>query len=225
MPAGYYSSPGVGYDSSHRSYAPYSYTLGQRVLQYNWTWVSIVGYPLYYVSNTGLFSNNQNTWGIYGMMEVGAAGFNAFLQGLNNVSYSYNSNWITGSPAGVVYLSSQALYNCNYYGLYPSSYQTATRALPTSITSANNLNITSYVFNTTPDGWNPGAVYRHNVTSHGVTSFQGGFFALGMTRMPDIRLTALGLLGDFAPRLYGSDYAAYGTSRLVVLQLGLVGGT
>jgi hypothetical protein len=225
IPAGYYSSPGVGYDSGQSSYAPYSYTLGQRVLQYNWTWVSIVGYPLYYVSNTGLFSNNQNTWGIYGMMEVGAAGFNAFLQGLNNVpNYSYDPTWITGSP-GVVGLSSQALYNCNYYGLYPSPYQTASRALPTSITSSYNLNITSYVFNTTPDGWNPGAVYRHSVTSNGVTSFQGGFFALGMTRMPDIRLTALGLLGDFAPRLYGSDYTAYGTSRLVVLQLGLVGGT
>jgi hypothetical protein len=31
-------------------------------------------------------------------------------------------------------------------------------------------------------------------------------------------------LSDFKPRLYRSEYTAYGTSRLVILQLGLVGG-
>jgi hypothetical protein len=48
--------------------------------------------------------------------------------------------------------------------------------------------------------------------------------ALGLTRTPDIRLTAVGLLCDYKPRLYRSEYTANGTSRLVVLQLGLVGG-
>src|SRR3989337_1009112 len=86
IPSGYYSSNGVGYDTSRSSYARYSYVLGQRVLQYNWTWVSIVGYPLYYVSNTGLFPTSQNTWGIYGMRDVGAAGLNAFLRGLDNLT-------------------------------------------------------------------------------------------------------------------------------------------
>ena len=37
-------------------YARYPYLLGQKVRTYNWTWASIVGYPLYYVSNTGYFS-------------------------------------------------------------------------------------------------------------------------------------------------------------------------
>src|SRR3990170_3120427 len=64
IPSGYYASSGVGYDPGSRSYARYTYTLGQRVLQYNWTWVSIVGYPLYYVSSTGLFPDDDNTWGI-----------------------------------------------------------------------------------------------------------------------------------------------------------------
>ena len=225
IPSGYYSSNGVGYDSTDGSYAEYAYTLGQRVLEYNWTWVSIVGYPLYYVSNTALFPNTQNTWGIYGMNCVGPAGLNAFLEGLNNQPYVYNDNWITAQLSNSVYLSTEAMNNCNYYGIYPSEYQTATRALPTSILSTYNLNVTTYVFNTASGGWNGGAVYRHQVTVGGVNEYQGGFFALGLTRTPDIRLTALGLLCDYQPRLYSSDYNGADTSRLVVLQLGVVGGS
>jgi hypothetical protein len=223
IPSGYYASSTVGYDSSHSSYARYCYTLGKRVLQYNWTWASIVGYPLYYVGNTGLFPNDQNTWGIYGMRAVGAAGLNAFLRGLDNQSYSYDDTWITAELAGVVYLSNQAKYYSNYYGIYPSPYQTATRALPSSITSTYHLTPTTYIFN--PVGnYNPGTVYRHTVTVSGTTQFKGSLLALGLTRTPDIRLTALGILSDYKPRLYRSEYTATGTSRLVVLQLGETGG-
>jgi hypothetical protein len=214
IPSGYYASSGVGYDTSHTSYARYSYVLGQKVRVYNWTWVSIVGYPLYYVSNTGLFPSDQNTWGIYGMRLVGAAGLNAFLQGLDNQAYSYNSNWITGEP-GVVYLSSSALYYCNYYGIYPSPYQTATRALPNSILTTYDLTVSTLIFNQV-NNWIAGAVYRNRNS--------GSFLALGLARTPDIRLTALSLLSYYKPRLYRSEYTATGTSRLVVLQLGQVGG-
>jgi len=222
IPSGYYTSPGVGYDTAASSYALYCYTLGQRVRQYNWTWVSITGYPLYYVSNTGHFTgpSDHNTWGIYGMRYVGPAGLNAFLRGLDNQAYSYNSNWITGSP-GVVYLSSTALFYSNYYGIYPAPYQTATRALPSSITSTYHLTPTTYVFDQV-SGWIPGAVFRH--VAGASSNVTGSLFALGLTRTPDIRLTALGLLSDYKPRLYRSEYVASGTSRLVVLQLGLVGG-
>jgi hypothetical protein len=220
IPSGYYSSSGVGYDATHNSYARYCHTLGQRVRQYNWTWVSIVGYPLYYVSNTVSFSGDQNGWGIYGMEDVGAAGLNAFLQGLDSQGYSYDSEWLTGEP-GVVNLSSSTLYYCNYYGIYPSTYQTSTRALPTSILGAYHLNVTSYIFNQVSN-WLAGAVYRHR--SGGSINYTGSLFALGLARTTDIRLTALGLLCDYKPRLFRSEYAATGTSRLVVLQLGQVGG-
>lgn len=218
IPSGYYASSGVGYDGS--SYARYCYTLGQRVRQHNWTWVSIVGYPLYYVSNTGLFPTEQNTWGIYGMRAVGAAGLNAFLRGLNGESYVYDNNWITGDPdddsrLASVHLSSEALYYCNYYGLYPSPYHTATRALPSSILSRYNLAVAFRIFEQV-GSWFAGAVFEHAVS--------GSFLALGLTRTPDIRLTALGLLSYYKPRLYHSEYTAAGTSRLVVLQVGLVGG-
>jgi len=233
IPAGYYAtSPpsGVGYDTTHSSYARYCHTLGQKVRQYNWTWASIVGYPLYYVSNTGLFTgpNDQNTYGIYGMRQVGPPGLNAFLRGLDNQGYSYNDQWITGDPSddsrlASVPLSSEAIYYCNYYGLYPSPYQMATRALPDSIRTTYNLPQSSitYIFNKVGN-WIPGAVFRHIAV--GDNKITGSLFALGLTRIPDIRLTALGLLCAFKPRLYRSEYTASGTSRLVILQLGQVGG-
>ena len=230
IPTSFSSSSGLnytqGYDSVDNSYAQYDYTLGKITQLYNWTWVSIVGYPFYYVTNTGSLSNSQNSWGIYGMDAVSSQGLNAFLEGLANQPYVYNTTWITGSPPGVVYLSSQVQSLCNYYGLYPSAYQTSTRALPTSILAQYNLMVTTYLFNTTFDGsqYNPGAVYRHWTTNVNGTNYQGGFFALGMTRIPDIRLAALGILCDYQPTKYSSLYTAAGSNRLVVLQLGTVGG-
>ncbi|HMK94999.1 MAG TPA: hypothetical protein VK536_06305 [Candidatus Limnocylindrales bacterium] len=216
-----------GYDSTDNSYAKYDYTLGKMTEFYNWTWVSIVGYPFYYVTNTGFLTqdNIQNGFGIYGMFQVASAGLNAFLEGLGNQAYAYNSTWITGSP-GIVYLSSQSQSLCNYYGLYPSSYQTSTRALPTSITKQYNLAVATYLFNTTFNGgqYNPGAIYRHLSKSGSVTNYQGGFFALGMDRIPDIRLVALGILCGYQPVRYGALYSAQSSNRLVVLQLGTVGG-
>jgi hypothetical protein len=224
IPSAYGGSP-----YSDNSYARYCHFLGQKVNQYNWTWVSIVGYPLYYVSNTGLFPNTANSYGIYGMEDVGAGGFNAFLQGLDNQAYSYNSTWITRdlteTGTGVVYLSNSALDSSAYYGIHPAIYQTATRVLPAYIIDNYNLTVSTYVFSTTADGWNAGAVYRHNVTESGTWLFRGGFYALGLTRTPDIRVTALGLLSDFKPTIYASGYTVQGSSRLVVLQLGLAGGT
>jgi len=220
IPSGYYNTS--GYDNQQSSYAKYCYMLGNATLTYNWTWVSIVGYPLYYVCNTGLFqsASNQNGFGIHGMIMVGPAGLNAFLEGLSNQTYSYNGTWITDSytdDPGLanVGLSSNTLYYCNYYGIYPSVYQTATRALPTSILSMYKLTVASYILNQV-DNWCPGAFYNHIGS--------GAFMALGLARTPDIRLTAIGLLAAYRPSLYRSQYTASGTSRLVVLQLGQAGG-
>ncbi|MGO8806169.1 MAG: hypothetical protein ACLQO7_06135 [Candidatus Bathyarchaeia archaeon] len=207
---------------SSNGYANYCYLLGQKVNQYNWTWTSIVGWPFYYVTNTALFANSQNSWGIYGMNMVGDPGLNAFLEGIDNQVYTPGDS-STGAP-GVVNLSNEAVTDCNYYGIYPSTYQTSTRALSTSILSQFHLAVSTYVFNTA-GGYNPGAVYRHIETVNGKQQYQGGFYALGLTRTPDIRLTALGLLCDYHPRIYSSDFNSYDTTRLVVLQLGLVGGT
>ncbi|MCW4044302.1 MAG: hypothetical protein NWE94_02145 [Candidatus Bathyarchaeota archaeon] len=218
IPAGYYTT--IGYDAARSSYANYTYTLGHKVRVYNWTWASIVGYPFYYVSNTATFNSTQNDWGIYGMRQVSQAGLNAFLRGIANQSYSYDTTDIKSSFP-VVYLSNSVVGDCSYYGIYPSRSQTSTRALSTSIQSAYNLQVGLYVFDQVGN-YLPGAIYNHVfVNSADIT---GSFLALGLTRTPDIRVTAISLLSYFKPNRYPSVYSASESSRLVVLQLGLVGG-
>ena len=205
---------------SNNSYAYYCYFLGQKVRLYNWTWASIVGYPFYYVSNTGNFPNDQNTYGIYGMIKVNKPGMNAFLQGLDNKpQYTYDNTEIV-KDVGVVNLSPQVLDCCNYYGIYPSPYQTSTRAIQKSILNTYpHLTVGLPIFNEKSECY-PGALYNH---INGA-KIEGSLLALGLTRTPDIRLTAIGLLSYYKPRLYRSNYTATDTSRLVVLQLGQVGG-
>lgn len=204
------------------SYAQYSYQLGKRVKQYNWTWVSIVGYPLYYVTNTIQLAGVQNTWGIYGMEATGSGGLNAFLEGIDQQPYVYNGTWITNQISGVVTLTPAALANCSYYGIFPSPSQTATRALPESITTQYNMTASNVIFNPV-NGYLAGAVFNH--IFKGNTTVTGSLFTLGLTRVPDIRLAALGILSDYNPVLYKQQYTAAGTSKLVVLQLGLAGGS
>jgi hypothetical protein len=216
IPTAYCTSP-----YSADSYANYSYALGQKVRLYNWTWASIVGYPFYYVSNTANFSSTQNDWGIYGMQQTGQAGVRAFLQGLDNQQYQYADSSVVSSP-GVVTLTDEILDNCSYYGIFPSPNQTSTRALSTSIQSTYNLRVGLYVFNQVGQ-YLPGAIYNHVSGSSDIT---GSFLALGLTRSPDIRLTAISLLSYYHPSLYGfPEYTIFGTSRLAVLQLGIAGGT
>jgi hypothetical protein len=203
----------------NNNYAHYCHFLGNITRLYNWTWASIVGYPFYYVSNTASLKDDQNSWGIWGMNRTGQAGVTAFLQGLTNKEYSYDSGSII-SDVGVVTLSSQVLENCNYYGIYPSPYQTSTRAIQKSkLSTYTNLTVGLLIFNEKSQCY-PGALYNH----WNSTKIEGSLLALGLTRTPDVRLTAIGLLSYYKPRLYRSEYTAANATRLVVLQLGQVGG-
>jgi len=213
------------YDSSQRSYALYCHTLGKKVRQYNWKWISIVGYPFFYVTNTIRFYNIQNNYGIYGIVSVGAAGLNAFLRGLNNENYGYDSTWITKditADYGVrVRFTSEASYRANYYGIYPASEQSASRALPgpgaqNDITSRYNLAVLAPVFNPVY-GYYAAATFRHN-------SGKGALIAIGLTRTPDIRITALALLIYYKPNIFKETFTAPGKSRLISLQLAALGG-
>jgi hypothetical protein len=209
---------GTGYDYG---YVKYCYTLGQKTRERNWTWSSIVGYPFYYVSNTNAtaFQSEQNSWGIYGMKQTNQGGLRAFLQGLDNQQYHYDNSGAI-SNVGQVTLTQTVINASNYYGIYPSSTQTSTRAL--SILSGYNLTVGLNVFN--PVGnYLPGSIYKHVFT--GASDTTGVFLAIGLTRTPDIRITTLGLLSYYHPSLFASGYTISDTSRLVVLQLGLVGGS
>ncbi|UCB59651.1 MAG: hypothetical protein JSW72_05820 [Candidatus Bathyarchaeota archaeon] len=204
------------------SYAEYCYEVGKRVNQYNWTWVSIVGYPFYYVSNTAKFAASDNDWGIYGMIRVDAGGLNSFLRGLdveNYPTYNYDSSWITGNP-GIVDFSPEARYYANYYGIYPSPYQTATRALPSWIQGTYHTTIEASVFNPV-GGWHAAATFKHAGT--------GALTAIGLTRTPDIRIAALALLTYYHPIIYKTEFTLKTgespTQRLVVLHLSQQGGS
>ena len=223
-----------GYDPEHGedpehgkgSYALYCYNLGKNVSRYNWKWVSIVGYPFYYVTNTIALSNSQNRYGIYGVERVGPAGLNAFLRGLNNENYAYDSTWITKditeSYGQLVHFTSEAYFRSNYYGIYPAPYQSASRALPgpgaeeNDITSQYNLSVEAEVFEPV-DGYYAAATFKHN-------SGKGALVAIGLTRTPDIRIAALALLMYYRPEIYKKTFTAPGKSRLVVLQLAELGG-
>ncbi len=213
IPQAYCTSP-----YSDNSYARYSYYLGQKVNQYNWTWSSIVGYPFYYVSNTVAFSGTQNSWGIYGMQQTGGTGSIAFLKGLDNQTYSTAGDAISDSQTRSATLTQIAIDACNYYGIYPSIYQTSTRALDNDICATYHLSVGLNVLNPS-SGYNPGTVY-----THGTSTITGSFLALGLTRMPDVRVTAISLLSYYHPRLYRSEYTASESSRVIILQLGLLGG-
>jgi hypothetical protein len=186
---------------------------------YNWTWASIVGYPFYYVSNNAVFSGSQNNWGIYGMKMTSQGGSRAFLQGLDNQPYTYDATGVA-SDVGSVTLSNQAIGFTNYYGIYPSSYQTSTRALSNSILQSYHLTIGFNVFNPVGNN-NPGAIYNHKAS--GSSNITGSLLALGLTRTPDVRVTCLSLLSYYQPKLYASEYTSQGTTRLVILRLGLMG--
>jgi hypothetical protein len=216
----YGSHEADGYDPYHDggTYAKYFHTIGSLTRQYNWTWVSIVGYPFYYVTNTlnPQIASSQNGYGIYGMDDVKTAGVNAFLQGLNDEPYSYDDAG-TAEGVGVVQFTSDALERCNYYGIYPSPYQTASRALTQSIENDYNLGRFAPVFELKNDRITA-ATFRHQDGS-------GALTAIGLTRIPDIRVAALALLMYYGPTVYSSEFGASGTSRLVTLQLGQQGGT
>ena len=230
---GYYLVDDGSHHEYYDTYSKYCYTLGVKTQQYNWTWVSIVGYPLYYVSNTETFTgpNDHNGYGIHGMIQVGPAGLNAFLHGLDGQDYNQwwwdnpNNRWVYGdgsitSEIGVVQFTPQAHDKSNYYGIYPSPYQTASRALPQSIEGDYHLERWAPIFEL-KSGYSAAATYRH---AGGATE-GGALTAIGLTRIPDIRVAVLALLMYYNPTVYRSEFGASCTSRLVTLQLGQQGGT
>ena len=206
-------------------YTQYPWYIGQKVNAYNWTWVSIVGYPLYYVTNTDAYSNDDNSWGIYGMKHIGPAGLNGFLQGLDGENYVNNNDWITNS-IGLVNFTARAKEMNKFYGIYPETYQTATRALSNATLANYHIysNPDAVIFEPKQIGGNvylAGSTYSHRESN----SIHGSFTAIGLARTPDIRISVLGLLMHFGPNIYRSDFGDRDTIRLIVLQLGQVGAT
>jgi hypothetical protein len=206
----------------------FPYYLGQRAALYNWTWVSVVGYPFYYVSNKNTISG-QNNWGIYGMTMLSERGVNAFLQGVNWQGAGvppYTGNYVNNtasrtSSIGVVSFTNLLKENMNYYGIYPGHTQTSTRAFSKSGIELYNFHLKTNFFNPV-GGFYAGAVWAHTGTD-GKT--HGSLMAIGLARTPDLRVAILGILAVYRPSIYRSDFSVSGTTRIVTLQIGQLGGS
>jgi len=224
------SEQSKGYQSG--TYAKYCHTLGVRTRLCNWTWVSIVGYPLYYVTNTEALKNNYNHYRIYGMEDVGSAGLNNFLRGLDDQGFSSSppEGWITDKIMEPLEFTSEAHDLSNYYGIYPAPSPMASRALPITgpksiVEPYTKYHLTRQATMFEPMfGWeNPSYLYAPAATfSH---NGGGALTAIGLTRIPDIRITVLDLLMYYRPNIFRSEFGASDTSRLVTLQLSQQGGT
>jgi hypothetical protein len=143
--------------------------------------------------------------------------FSSFLQGLDGRGYSYDNTFMTNS-IGVVAFTTKAREATNYYGIYPESYQTSTRALPIGTLTGYNMFLESNIFEPV-NNYYAGATFSH---IDGVK--HGSFIALGLARTPDVRVAVLGVLMFYNPKIYRSEFGSSGSTRIVVLQLGQVGG-
>ncbi len=208
----------------------YDYWLGGEVSMYNVTWVSVVGWPFYEVSNTNsAFDAMQFNgsacpygypyFGVYGICGQGPSGLNAFAAGLGGVQ----DGTCSLSPGGTLpgQLSSQVKAAENAYGIYVNPTQTSTRAMPPGEFENCKLNPTLSLITASGTGYDPAEVYTHQCSSG--SGVCGSFIDIGLVRIPDIRTTALALFAYFQPAVApNANYLATGYTRLVVLQLGEV---
>jgi hypothetical protein len=215
------------------SRARFSYEIGKIVTRYNWTWVSIVGYPFYYVSNTDTngVPASEHDWGIYRMDMLGQKGLKGFLEGLDGLPYSDTNFGNLGYNSTLKY-TTLLKEDMNYYGIYPGHTLTATRAirksdltpyhltLRTKIINGKTVEITN-IFGFWPDanGYYAAATWSHLKDG----KIQGSFLPIGLARTPDLKVAILGILAQFRPSIYRSDFTVKGTTRIIILQLGQSG--
>ena len=97
--------------------------------------------------------------------------------------------------------------------------------MSSTIESSYHLTAVSSVFNPVVENketYLAGSTFAYYNSTGAIN---GKLIPIGLTCSTDIRITALALLSYYQPSLYALDFTAQDTSRLVVLQLGLIGGT
>jgi len=57
-----------------------------QIKKYCWIWISITGYPFYYVSNHA-YDSSWNTWNVPGLYNIGSSGVNEFLDSSTGALY------------------------------------------------------------------------------------------------------------------------------------------
>jgi len=152
IPTAYISQiPGASKDN-------FSNYIGKRVATFDWEWISIVGYPFYYVSNTAY--TLDSAWGIIGLKDIGPKGLEGFLDGIKGDNYDGSNPDAYGMNPTVEYTDLLKDY-MNYYGIYPALSQSATRAFTKTYFESKQLSLITNFFKPWPDdnGYYAGAVW------------------------------------------------------------------
>ncbi len=175
-------------------------------LNYNWTWVSIVGYPFYYVSNRNY--ENWKAWGVTGLYRVATDGLSVFA------TNEKGSGWRT-RDIGIVYMTTVALEAMNTYGIQFSPYQSSSRALERQWMVSNGWDVELLLFDDKGTGYLPVAVFRNG---------GGRFIHTGLVRTPEIRVPVISLLALTQPTLHEILMNLEQAMKIIVLEVSYIGG-
>jgi len=176
------------------------------IIQDGWIWISIVGYPFYYVSNRAYTS--WKAWGVTGLYHIGCRGLSTIIRDNPN-----DGTWRC-KDVGLVYLTDKGFETMNTYGIQIPPYQSSSRALSRSWVEAGGWNVAIQIFYE-EQGYLPVSV---------LTKGEGAFIQVGLTRTPDIRVSVIALLSYLRPSLSELLENAIVGLRVLVLKMAYIGG-
>ena len=197
-----------------------AWQLGKAAYRMNWTYTCYVGYPQEYVSS----SNN----GLQGLSMMERRLLDAFLTGLDNRDSFSGKEWRYKEDEKASWTqTAKQIYTT--YGVYPGLNQPDIFVLGKDMESEFHLYINdTAVFEQTDKGY-PGAIYIHYVDSDKDNvrdpseQVRGAFFSLCLPQIPDKRISAIGILQYYRPKIYRTPFTENDTIRFVTLTLAQLG--
>lgn len=199
----------------------YSWELGKAAYRLNWTYLCYVGYPQDYVAGV----NN----GLKGLSMMERKVLDAFLCGLDNRDVpSTGKEWRYKEDLPASWTSTaKQIYTT--YGVYPGLNQPDVFVLGKDMESEFHLYLNdTAVFEQSAKGY-PGAIYIHYIDANGndvkdsTEQHRGAFFSLCLPQIPDKRISAIGILQYYRPKIYRTAFTENDTIRFVSLTLAQLG--
>jgi hypothetical protein len=198
----------------------YSWELGKAAYRMNWTYLCYVGYPQEYVSGSGN--------GLKGQSEMERRLLDAFLTGLDNRDKYSGKEWRYKQDDEADW-TDDAVKTYTKYGVFPGENQPGIFVLGKDIEGEFHLyrNNTDVFMET--DKGSPGSIYMHYLDSNGNDQKdqdeerRGAFFSLCLPQIPDKRISTIGILQYYKPRVYRTPFTENDSIRFVALTLAQLG--
>ncbi len=205
------------------------------IINHNWTWVNIVGYPFTYVSNRNYDNCNDwvcvwgwivqlltggdisgewdchcwTWWGVTGLYGIGPPGLSIVVTGSSSTDSRI-------SDIGVVNATQLGLETMNTYGIQYSPNQSFSRALDRSWMESNGWQVQLETFEER-NGYCSAAVFNRSNSS-------GKLINIGLSRPPEPRVPVVTLLALTHPKLEQRIASIEQDLRVIVLQLTYISG-